>query len=117
MRQIQQAQLEVSKELMVDRLNDGEPIPKSSTLQFICAVNPYRTHSDTMIRKLESAGLGYHIKAENTKDTLGQIPFRRLVYRVHALPLSLFPLVRDFGTVNQQNEKQYISPMVKKCQH
>ena len=101
------------KELMVDRLNDGEPIPRSSTLQFICAVNPYRTHSDTMIKKLESAGLGYHIKAENTRDTLGNIPLRRLVYRVHALPLSLFPLVWDFGTVNQKNEKQYISQMVR----
>ena len=40
------------KEVMMDRLNDGQRIPETSTLQFICAVNPYRRHTDTMIKKL-----------------------------------------------------------------
>ena len=100
------------KEVMIDRLIDGEPIPETSTLQFICAVNPYRRHTDTMIKKLEGAGLGYHIRAENTKDTLGSIPLRQLVYRVHALPLSMMPLVWDFGSVSRENEKKYIAQMV-----
>ena len=34
-----------------------------------------------MIRKLEVAGLGYHIDADKTRDTIGKIPLRRLVYR------------------------------------
>ena len=100
------------KEVMIDRLIDGEPIPETSTLQFICAVNPYRRHTDTMVKKLEGAGLGYHIRAENTLDTLGSIPLRQLVYRVHALPLSMMPLVWDFGSVSRENEKKYIAQMV-----
>ena len=100
------------KEVMMDRLNDGQRILETSTLQFICAVNPYRRHTDTMIKKLEGAGLGYHIKAENTKDTLGTIPLRQLVYRVHTLPLSMVPLVWDFGSVSKTNEAKYITQMV-----
>ena len=45
------------------------------------AVNPYREHSADMIRKLEMAGLGYHIHHEKTRDRIGKIPLRRLVYR------------------------------------
>ena len=100
------------KEVMIDRLIDGQPIPETSTLQFICAVNPYRRHTDAMIKKLEGAGLGYHIRAENTFDTLGNIPLRQLVYRVHTLPISMMPLVWDFGSVSDENEKQYIAQMV-----
>ena len=100
------------KEAMVDRLNSGEPIPSSSTLQFVCAVNPYRKHSQGMIDKLEEAGLGYHIKAENTRDKLGNIPLRQLVYRVHMLPVSIVPLVWDFGTISPNNERRYIGQMV-----
>ena len=103
----------VIKELMVDRINDGNPLPKKSTLQFICAVNPYRKHSEEMIKKLESSGLGYHIDAASTKDLLGKIPLRRLVYRVNALPLSMLPFVWDFGKVNKKDEKEYICQMVK----
>ena len=29
-------------------------------------------HSDEMVKRLEEAGLGYHIKAEQTTDKLGQ---------------------------------------------
>jgi hypothetical protein len=47
----------------------------------VAAVNPYREHSKEMIKKLESAGLGYHIQADKTLDKLGKIPMRRLVYR------------------------------------
>ena len=85
------------KEVMIDRLIDGEPIPETSTLQFICAVNPYREHSQEMIEKLEGSGLGYHMNAEDTKDRLGSVPLRQLVYRVHKLPDRLLDYVWDFG--------------------
>lgn len=78
------------KSVMCDRLVDGEPIPDDIGLQFVAAVNPYREHSNEVIKKLETAGLGYHIKAENTADNLGGIPLRRLVYRVKEMPSSLF---------------------------
>ena len=31
-------------------------------------------HTNDMIHKLESAGLGYHVSAEETEDKLGMIP-------------------------------------------
>ena len=69
------------KTVLCDRLFDGEKIPDDVGLQFVCAVNPYREHSAEMINKLENAGLGYHIKASETTDSIGSIPLRRLVYR------------------------------------
>ena len=60
------------------------------------------------------AGLGYHIKAENTHDQLGRIPLRRLVYRVREIPSSLFPFIWDFGTLDEDAEKKYIAQMVQK---
>jgi len=100
------------KEVMCDRLLNGQPIPENIGLQFIAAVNPYREHSDEMIKKLENAGLGYHIKSDKTKDKLGKIPMRRLVYRVREIPASMFPLIWDFGMLNTDTEKKYIFQMV-----
>ena len=100
------------KEIMLDRLVDGEEIPQNCSLQLIAAVNPYRQHSEAMIHKLENAGLGYHIRVDQTKDKIGAIPLRRLVYRVQALPPSMFPLVWDFGTLSAENEEKYIQEMV-----
>ena len=93
------------KSVMCDRLVDGQPIPNDIGLQFVAAVNPYREHSKDMISKLEKAGLGYHIKAENSHDHLGSIPLRRLVYRVREIPLSLFPFIWDFGNLDDDAEK------------
>ena len=100
------------KEVMCDRLLNGQPIPENIGLQFIAAVNPYREHSAEMIKKLENAGLGYHIKSDKTKDKLGKIPMRRLVYRVREIPASMFPLIWDFGTLDTDTEKKYIVQMV-----
>jgi hypothetical protein len=57
-------------------------------------------------------GLGYHIKADKTQDKLGKIPMRRLVYRVKEIPASMFPLVWDFGTLDDDTEKKYIIQMI-----
>ena len=97
---------------MVDRICRGASIPSDSSLQFIAAVNPYRKHSQEMIDKLETAGLGFNVSAERTGDKLGDVPLRHLVYRVHPLPQSLFPFVWDFGTVGRVNEAKYIESMV-----
>jgi hypothetical protein len=100
------------KEVMCDRLVNGTPIPNNIGLQFVAAINPYREHSDEMIKKLENAGLGYHIKADKTLDKLGKIPMRRLVYRVKEIPASMFPLVWDFGTLDADTEQKYIIQMI-----
>ena len=102
------------KTVICDQIIDGSPIPKDLGLRFIAAINPYKKHSDHMIEKLENAGLGYHINASETTQKLGSVPMRRLVYRVNEIPPSLFPFVWDFGSLDTQTEKKYISQMVKK---
>ncbi|XP_033923494.1 LOW QUALITY PROTEIN: E3 ubiquitin-protein ligase RNF213 [Melopsittacus undulatus] len=102
------------KEVLCDRTVQGKPLVSGSGLQIIAACNPYRKHTPEMIQRLELAGLGYRVKAEETKDKLGSIPLRQLVYRVHALPPSMIPLVWDFGQLNNLTEKIYIQQIVQK---
>ncbi|XP_053562489.1 E3 ubiquitin-protein ligase RNF213 [Bombina bombina] len=102
------------KEALCDRTVEGEPLIKDSGLQIIAACNPYRKHTEEMIKRLESAGLGYRVKAEETKERLGSIPLRQLVYRVHALPPSMMPLVWDFGQLDNETEKKYIQQIVQR---
>ncbi|XP_035676169.1 LOW QUALITY PROTEIN: E3 ubiquitin-protein ligase rnf213-alpha-like [Branchiostoma floridae] len=102
------------KEIMCDGTVNGKPLPTGEELKIVAAVNP-RRHTRTMIRRLEQAGLGYHIRAEQTEDKLGRIPMRQLVYRVQPLPPSMLPLVWDFGQLNKQTERLYIEQMVKRC--
>ncbi|XP_025026630.1 E3 ubiquitin-protein ligase RNF213, partial [Python bivittatus] len=102
------------KEVLCDCTIEGEPLVPDSGLQIIAACNPYRKHTPKMIQRLESAGLGYRVKAEDTSDKLGSIPLRQLVYRVHALPPSMIPLVWDFGQLNNVTEKLYIQQIVER---
>ncbi|XP_058417797.1 E3 ubiquitin-protein ligase RNF213 isoform X3 [Diceros bicornis minor] len=102
------------KEVLCDRTVGGEPLAKNSGLHIIAACNPYRKHSQEMVCRLEAAGLGYRVSAEETADRLGSIPLRQLVYRVHALPPSLIPLVWDFGQLNDTTEKLYIQQIVQR---
>ncbi|KAM7069332.1 E3 ubiquitin-protein ligase RNF213 isoform 2-T4 [Molossus nigricans] len=102
------------KEVLCDRTVGGLPLAENSGLHIIAACNPYRKHSREMISRLEAAGLGYRVSAEETKDRLGAIPLRQLVYRVHALPPSLVPLVWDFGQLNDITEKIYIQQIVQR---
>ncbi|XP_075418440.1 E3 ubiquitin-protein ligase RNF213-like [Tenrec ecaudatus] len=102
------------KEVLCDHTVNGEPLAKDSGLHIIAACNPYRKHSQEMIRRLESAGLGYRVRAEETTETLGSIPLRQLVYRVHALPPSMIPLVWDFGQLNDVSEKLYTQQIVQR---
>ncbi|XP_052238404.1 E3 ubiquitin-protein ligase rnf213-alpha-like [Dreissena polymorpha] len=107
----------IIKEIMCDKSICGEPLKLFQNLKIIAACNPYRKHPDALIQKLEQAGLGYHVDADETKDRLGRVPMRRLVYRVQPLPQSLLPLVWDFGQLNTEVENLYIRQMVKRYVH
>ena len=101
------------KEVMCDgRINGGKVEGLGSSLQVIAACNPYRKHTPVMIKRLEEAGLGYHVKSDETEDKLGHIPLRQLVYRVLALPDSMKALVWDFGQLDDNMEKLYIRQIV-----
>lgn len=102
------------KEVLCDKTVEGESLTPNCGLQIIAACNPYRKHTDEMIQRLESAGLGYRVRAEETDEKLGSIPLRQLVYRVQALPPSMIPLVWDFGQLNDHTEKIYIQQIVQR---
>ncbi|XP_035389185.1 E3 ubiquitin-protein ligase rnf213-alpha-like isoform X2 [Electrophorus electricus] len=101
------------KEVLCDHTVQGHKLKLHTGLHVIAACNPYRKHSDVMIERLEGAGLGYVVKADQTQDRLGSIPLRQLVYRVHALPPSMIPLVWDFGQLNDDTEELYIHQIVR----
>ncbi|KAL3881512.1 hypothetical protein ACJMK2_027944 [Sinanodonta woodiana] len=102
------------KEIMCDKSMEGNLLDRSQSLKFVAACNPYKKHSEDLIKRLEQAGLGYHVDADKTTDRLGRVPMRRLVYRVQPLPQSLLPLVWDFGQLNTQIEDLYIRQMVRR---
>lgn len=102
------------KEIMCDLTVNGRPIDLAHGLKIVAAVNPYRKHSPEMIEKLENAGLGFYMSSSETKEKLGHIPIRHLVYRVQQLPTSLMPLVWDYGQLEKNVERQYIENMVRK---
>ncbi|XP_029014016.1 E3 ubiquitin-protein ligase rnf213-alpha isoform X2 [Betta splendens] len=102
------------KEVLCDKTVRGEGLSTNSGLQIVAACNPYKKHTDEMIERLESAGLGYRVRAEETDEKLGAIPLRQLVYRVQALPPSMIPLVWDFGQLNDHTEKIYIQQIVQR---
>ena len=103
------------KEVICDFSVNGRKLDPNSGLKVIVACNPYRKHDDAMIRKLESQGLGYHVKSSETSDKLdSDIPMRHLVYRVNPLPPSLLPLVWDFGKLTSIVENKYIRQIVAK---
>ncbi|KAM4526288.1 E3 ubiquitin-protein ligase rnf213-beta [Fundulus diaphanus] len=102
------------KEILCDQTVKGEPLRPQSGLKIIAACNPYRKHSPEMVERLERAGLGYRVKADETEDRLGKVPLRQLVYRVHPLPPSLMSLVWDFGQLSDLTELSYIKQIVQK---
>lgn len=102
------------KEVLCDRSMKGKPLKTDSGLKIIAACNPYRKHSAEMVERLERAGLGYRVKADETKDRLGKVPLRQLVYRVQPLPASMASLVWDFGQLSDATELSYIKQIVQK---
>lgn len=102
------------KEILCDQSMKGKPLKAGSGLKIIAACNPYRKHSPEMVERLERAGLGYRVKADQTEDRLGKVPLRQLVYRVHPLPPSMASLVWDFGQLSDSTELSYIKQIVLK---
>ena len=100
------------KEILCDRRIDGEIIPTDLRLQFIVSCLPYRKHSEAMINKLTSAGLGMLRNRSQAREQFGDIPLRDLVYRVIPLPRSLLPLVWDFGELSSEAENVYIVKII-----
>ncbi|XP_076616648.1 E3 ubiquitin-protein ligase rnf213-beta isoform X2 [Chaetodon auriga] len=105
------------KEILCDQSMKGKPLKAGSGLKIIAACNPYRKHSPEMVERLERAGLGYRVKADETEDRLGKVPLRQLVYRVHPLPPSMASLVWDFGQLSDSTELSYIKQIVQKKVH
>lgn len=102
------------KEILCDCSVKGEPLRANTGLKIIAACNPYRKHSPEMVERLECAGLGYRVRADQTEDRLGKVPLRQLVYRVHPLPPSMASLVWDFGQLTDSTELSYIKLIVEK---
>ncbi|XP_043570814.1 E3 ubiquitin-protein ligase rnf213-alpha-like isoform X1 [Chiloscyllium plagiosum] len=102
------------KEVLCDKTVQGKAMKSNTGLKIIAACNPYRRHSETMIKRLEMAGLGYRVKVEETEDKLGKIPLRQLVYRVQPLPPSMIPLVWDFGQLSDKAELAYTNQIVRR---
>lgn len=102
------------KEILCDCSVKGEPLRADTGLKIIAACNPYRKHSPEMVERLECAGLGYRVRADQTEDRLGKVPLRQLVYRVHPLPPSMASLVWDFGQLTDSTELSYIRLIVQK---
>eukprot|EP00061_Rhincodon_typus_P016928 g45396.t1 len=83
------------KEVLCDKTVQGKTMKSNTGLKIIAACNPYRKHSEAMIKRLEMAGLGYRVKVDETEDKLGKIPLRQLVYRVQPLPPNEIGLAED----------------------
>ena len=90
----------------------------------------YCRHTEEMMKKLKSAGLGWHDETAAQTEKLGMtyyelpflaiyfflsigdIPLRDLVYRVLDLPTSMKALVYDFGSLPSEKERDYIKKIV-----
>jgi len=81
-------------------------------LKIIAACNPYKKHADDIIKNFEKSGLGFYVDTNETQEKLGDLPMRHLVYRVQPLPASMLPIIWDFGQLNDDIEKLYISQIV-----
>lgn len=87
----------IIKEIMCDNRINGVPLEQNTGLKIIAACNPYKKHSQEIINNFEKSGLGFYVDIEETKEKLGDVPMRHLVYRVQPLPASMLPLIWDFG--------------------
>ena len=102
------------KEIMCDGRINGKEINFAYNLKIIAACNPYKKHSDQMIKRFEQAGLGFYVDVNESQDKLGNLPMRQLVYRVQPLPAAMLPMIWDFGQLNDTVEKLYITQIVGK---
>ena len=100
------------KEIMCDHRVNGIELEKETGLKIIAACNPYKKHSEDIIKNFEKSGLGFYVDTNETQEKLGDLPMRHLVYRVQPLPASMLPIIWDFGQLNDEIEKLYIKQIV-----
>ena len=84
-------------EIMCNRTCLGKKI--NDNFVFLGACNPYRI----ITKQMKKSGLIYY----NTKDKNNKL--NNLVYTVNPLPHSLLNFVFDFGSLNPDDEKKYIT--------
>jgi hypothetical protein len=100
------------KEVMCDARLEGKPLVMNTGLKIIAACNPYKKHSEDIIKNFERSGLGFYIDMNETQEKLGDLPMRHLVYRVQPLPASMLPIIWDFGQLGDTVERLYITQIV-----
>uniref|UniRef100_A0A1X7U225 AAA+ ATPase domain-containing protein n=1 Tax=Amphimedon queenslandica TaxID=400682 RepID=A0A1X7U225_AMPQE len=95
------------KEIMCDGRCRGKLVPPF--LKLVAACNPYRRHSNEMIKKIRGAKLGWlaYEEAMNDADKSREVPLRDLVYQVLELPDSMKALIFDFGKLKYETERDY----------
>ncbi|XP_078588710.1 uncharacterized protein LOC144869352 [Branchiostoma floridae x Branchiostoma japonicum] len=76
----------------------GKKLPENLIL--LAACNPYRQRESS---QLHTAGLEGKISSDECS---------KLVYRVHPLPESMLDYVWDYGTLDEKDERSYITKMV-----
>ncbi|CAH1258852.1 RNF213 [Branchiostoma lanceolatum] len=76
----------------------GKKLPENLIL--LAACNPYRQRESS---QLHTAGLEGKARVDE---------YSKLVYRVHPLPESMLDYVWDYGTLNEKDERSYITKMV-----
>eukprot|EP00002_Diphylleia_rotans_P032595 TRINITY_DN685_c0_g1_i1.p1 TRINITY_DN685_c0_g1~~TRINITY_DN685_c0_g1_i1.p1 ORF type:complete len:4818 (-),score=1112.10 TRINITY_DN685_c0_g1_i1:287-14740(-) len=96
------------KECLCDRSCDGIPFPPNVAI--IGACNPYRFRVDTGNRAVSGLIFKYN-SPQNAlfKDDL----LDRLVYLVYPIPPSMAMHVWDFGSLSNDDEKEYVSSIVR----
>ena len=90
--------LGVINSIICHRYFQGDTLAPNVTV--LAACNPYRLRTQSTIL---TAGLQGKVKTDELS---------RLVYRVHPLPEALIDFVWDYGSLNEKDEKFYISKMV-----
>ena len=100
------------KEIMCDLRMNGKDLESDTGLKIIAACNPYKKHSENVIKNFEKSGLGFYVDMNETQEKLGDLPMRHLVYRVQPLPASMLPIIWDFGQLNDNVERLYITQIV-----
>lgn len=79
-------------------------------IRIMAALNPYRTRPAQEI----SSGLTFRRTLNDTADYHIHDAMSQLVYRVHPIPLSIRDHIFDFGALDEDTERVYISSMVRR---
>ena len=107
-------------ELMCKHSYQGKSLP--SNIVFIAACNPYRKREKKDNEDVKKVGLDINqahkqLKYLNAKElaAINRAQNSDLVYTVHPLPHSLLNFVFNFGSLEEEDEKNYIRCIIKEA--